>query len=118
MKRTARALVMETMARVTTYTAQQARALHGQPGVQLVDMGDVRELEREGVIPEAFHVPRGMLEFWADPQSPEPRPEVGDDTEYVLFGDSGWHSVHATQTLTDFGVAHGAGKGRRAPRSG
>lgn len=106
MKRTAKALVDETMARVTTYTAAQARELHGQPGVQFVDVRDVRELEREGVIPGAFHVPRGLLEFWADPQSPDHKPELGADKEYVLFCGSGWHSAQATQTLTEMGVAH------------
>lgn len=106
MKRTAKALVDETMARVTTYTPEQAREMHGQPGVQFVDVRDVRELEHEGVIPGAFHVPRGMLEFWADPQSPDRKPELDGAKEYVLFCASGWHSAQATQTLMDMGVAH------------
>lgn len=106
MKRTAKALVDETMARVTTCTAAQARELHGQPGVQFVDVRDVRELEREGVIPGAFHVPRGLLEFWADPQSPDHKPELGADKQYVLFCASGWHSAQATQTLMDLGLLH------------
>jgi rhodanese-related sulfurtransferase len=87
MKRTAKALVDDTMARVTTYTVEQAREMHGQPGVQVVDVQDVRELEREGVIPA---------------QVPEP----ATDTEFVLFGDSGWHSAQTTQVLTEAGVAH------------
>lgn len=87
MKRTARALVDETMARVTTYTAEQAREMHGQPGVQLVDVRDVLELEHEGV---KLGLP----------------PDPGTDTEFVLFGDSGWHSAQVTQVLTETGVAH------------
>ena len=67
MKKTAKNLVDEAMVQVTTYTVEQARALHGHPGVQFVDLRDVRELEREGVIPGAVHAPRGMLEFWVDP---------------------------------------------------
>jgi rhodanese-related sulfurtransferase len=105
MKRTAKALVDEAMARVTTYTVEQAREMHGQPGVQFVDVRDVRELEREGVIPGAFHVPRGMLEFWADPQSPYHKPELGNDKQYVLFCAAGWRSALATQTLMDMGMA-------------
>jgi rhodanese-related sulfurtransferase len=108
MKKTAKALVDEAMARVTTYTPEQARALHGQPGVQFVDLREVHELEHEGVIPGAFHVPRGMLEFWADPDSPYHVPELvlENDTQFVLFSDVGWRSALATQTLMDKGVAH------------
>lgn len=87
MKKTAKALVDETMARVTTYTPEQAREMHGQPGVQLVDVRGVLELEHEGVIP-------------AQP------PDLAADTEFVLFGDSGWHSAQTTQVLTETGVAH------------
>ena len=61
MKKTAKALVEEAMGRVTTYTAEQARELHGRPGVQFVYVRDVRELEQEGAIPGAFHAPRGLL---------------------------------------------------------
>lgn len=105
MKKTAAALVDEAMARVTTYTVEQARALHTQPGVQFVDVRDVRELEREGVIPGAFHVPRGMLEFWVDPESPYHKPELAQDKEYVLFCAAGWRSALATQTLMDMGLS-------------
>jgi rhodanese-related sulfurtransferase len=108
MKKTAKALVEETMARVTTYTAEQARALHGQPGVQFVDVRDVRELEREGAIPGAFHAPRGLVELWGDPESPShtPEPLRANDTQFILFCAAGWHSALATRTLMDKGVAH------------
>ena len=106
MKKTAKSLVDEAMVQVTTYTAEQARALHGHPGVQFVDVRDVRELEREGAIPGAFHAPRGMLEFWADPESPYHKPVFGEDKQYVLFCAAGWRSALATQTLMDMGMAH------------
>jgi rhodanese-related sulfurtransferase len=109
MKKTAKALVDEAMAQVTTYTVEQARALHGHPGVQFVDIRDVRELEREGVIPGALHAPRGMLEFWVDPESPYHRDAFAQDKEYVLFCAAGWRSALATKTLMDMGlerVAH------------
>ena len=106
MKKTAKALVEEAMGRVTTYTVEQARALHGQPGVPFVDVRDVRELEHEGAIPGAFHAPRGMLEFWADPESPYHKPVFGEDKQYVLFCAAGWRSALATQTLMDMGLAH------------
>ena len=105
MKKTAKALVDEAMLQVTTYTPEQARALHGQPGVQFVDVRDVRELEREGVIPGAVHAPRGMLEFWVDPESPYHRDVFAQEKEYVLFCALGWRSALATKTLMDMGLA-------------
>ena len=111
-KRTAKNLVDEAMVQVTTYTVEQARALHGHPGVQFVDVRDVRELEREGVIPGAIHAPRGMLEFWVDPESPYHRDVFAQDKEYVLFCAAGWRSALATKTLMDMGlerVAHVGG---------
>ncbi len=112
MKKTAAALVEEAMAQVTTYTVEQALALHGHPGVQFVDIRDVRELEHEGVIPGAMHAPRGMLEFWVDAESPYHRDAFAQDKEYVLFCAAGWRSALATKTLQDMGfdnVAHVGG---------
>ncbi len=112
MKKTAKSLVDEAMVQVTTYTAEQALALHGHPGVQFVDVRDVRELEHEGVIPGAIHAPRGMLEFWFDPASPYHRDSFAQDKEYVLFCAAGWRSALATKTLMDMGmerVAHVGG---------
>lgn len=109
MKKTAKQLVDEAMTEVTTYTIAQARALHAHPGVQFVDIRDVRELEHEGVIPGAVHAPRGMLEFWFDPESPYHRDVFAQDKEYVLFCAAGWRSALATKTLMDMGmerVAH------------
>ena len=105
MKKTAKAMVDEAMELVTTYTVEQARALHGDPGVQFVDVRDVRELEHTGVIPGAIHAPRGMLEFWVDPESPYHREEFAHDKEYVLFCAAGWRSALATRALMDMGMA-------------
>lgn len=109
MKKTAKAMVDEAMQSITTYTPEQAKALLGSPGVRFVDVRDVRELEREGVIPGAIHAPRGMLEFWVDPESPYHRKEFGEDKEFVLFCAAGWRSALATRTLMEMGlerVAH------------
>jgi len=105
MKKTSKALVEEAMELVTTYTVEQAKSLHGKPGVQFVDVRDVRELEREGAIPGAIHAPRGMLEFWVDPESPYHREDFAHDKEYVLFCAAGWRSALATRTLMDMGMA-------------
>ena len=112
MKRTAKSLVDEAMVQVTTYTPEQARALHGHPGVQFVDVRDIRELEREGVIPGAIHAPRGMLEFWVDPESPYYKEAFGTGQRFVLYCASAWRSALAADALQEMGfgpVAHLAG---------
>lgn len=103
-----RALVDEAMAQVTTYSVEQVRArLGADPRLQIVDIRDVRELEREGTVPGALHAPRGMLEFWVDPGSPYYKSAFGDEArEYVLFCGAGWRSALATKTLKDMGMAN------------
>lgn len=105
------ALVAEASAQITTYTVAQVRErLAGDARLQLVDIRDVRELEREGTAPGAVHAPRGMLEFWVDPASPYFKPVFGDESkEFVLFCGAGWRSALATKALQDMGmdnVAH------------
>ena len=70
-------LIADAMSKIETLDLEQAKALHSDPDTLFVDIRDVRELEREGMIPNAFHAPRGMLEFWVDPDSPYYKPELG-----------------------------------------
>jgi rhodanese-related sulfurtransferase len=102
--KTVQALVAEAMQIVTTHPVDAARALHGRDDVVLVDVRDVRELEREGVIPGAVHAPRGMLEFWFDPTSPYHREVFTQDKDFVLFCAAGWRSALAARTLMEMGV--------------
>ena len=109
MKKSVKSMVDDAMSVITTYSVEEAMELHGRDDVQFVDLRDVRELEREGVIPGAFHAPRGMLEFWVDPESPYHKPVFGQDKRFVLFCAAGWRSALATKTLQDMGldkVAH------------
>ena len=124
MKKTVQSMVDEALALITTHSVDEARALYGQPGVLFVDLRDPRELEREGVIPGAFHAPRGMLEFWVDPASPYHKPVFSKPgTRYVLFCAGGWRSALAARTMQEMGlseVAHvhggfGAWKAAGAP---
>ena len=94
-------LVQEASAKIKTLSLEEAKLLLGKPDVQFVDIRDVRELQQEGTIPGAFHAPRGMLEFWVDPDSPYFTP---------VFGAS--RSALASAALQDMGlknVAHIAG---------
>ena len=87
----------------------------------LVDLRDIRELDREGRLEGAIHVPRGMLEFWFDPASPYHKESLADSGKtYVLFCAAGWRSALSAKTLGDMGfdnVAHVDGRLRRAEGS-
>jgi rhodanese-related sulfurtransferase len=112
MRKTAHSMVEEAIAAITTYSVEEAMDLHGRDDVQFIDIRDVRELERDGVIPGAVHAPRGMLEFWACPESKYHRPVFAEGKHLVLFCAAGWRSALATKTLQDMGlpqVAHVGG---------
>ena len=106
MHKTVKSMVDEAMACITTFSVEEAQDLHGRDDVQFVDIRDVRELEREGVIPGAFHAPRGMLEFWVDPESPYFKPVFAPGKRFVLFCAAGWRSALATKTLQDMGLSN------------
>jgi len=105
-----RALVDEAMAQVKTYSVAEVRQRAGDRTLQLVDIRDVRELQAEGTLPGSYHAPRGMLEFWVDPESPYFKKVFADEgREFVLFCGAGWRSALATKALQDMGmrnVAH------------
>jgi rhodanese-related sulfurtransferase len=97
---------------IETLPAMEALALAGRDDVVFVDLRDIRELEREGRMPGAFHCPRGMLEFWIDPASPYHKPVFAEDKQFVFFCASGWRSALAAQTAARMGlkpVAHISG---------
>jgi rhodanese-related sulfurtransferase len=107
-----KALIAEAEAKVVTLSVEQAMALHGRDDVVFVDLRDPRELEREGRMPGAFHCPRGMLEFWIDPESPYAKPVFQQDKQFVFFCAGGMRSALAAQTAQEMGlepVAHLAG---------
>jgi rhodanese-related sulfurtransferase len=101
------ALVDEAMAQVITYSVDQVRGRLTDPKVQIVDIRDSRELEKEGTLPGALLAPRGMLEFWVDPASPYFKPVFADESkEFILFCGAGWRSALATKTLRDMGMTN------------
>ncbi len=105
MKHGYKALVDEANALITTYSVSEVLQKLSDPGVQLVDVRDGRELEREGTIPGAFHASRGVLEFWVDPESPYYKAIFGEPREFILFCAAGWRSALATKTLQEMGLA-------------
>ena len=104
-----KALLEEANGKIETIPAAEAIALQGREDTVLVDLRDPRELEREGRIPGAVHCPRGMLEFWVDPESPYHKPVFSEDKRFVFFCAAGWRSALAAATAADMGlkpVAH------------
>ncbi len=104
-----KALVAQAKSEITEYSASEALKLAQRPDVLLVDIRDPRELRREGAVPGAFHCPRGMLEFWIDPESPYYKPVFGEDKTFVFFCAGGMRSALATKVAQDMGlrpVAH------------
>ena len=109
MKRTYTDLIAAAEAEIETLDVEGMAAAVADPGTTVVDIRDVREVQRTGTIPGAIHAPRGMLEFWVDPTSPYHRPEFGEDKKFVFFCAGGWRSALATQAVQDMGlepVAH------------
>ena len=97
-------LIAQAMEQVETVPLSQAKAFLEDSNTVFVDIRDVRELEREGMIPNALHAPRGMLEFWVDPDSPYFKPIFGEGKRLVLYCASAWRSALATETLQRMGL--------------
>jgi rhodanese-related sulfurtransferase len=94
---------------IATLAIEQAVKLAGRDDTVLVDIRDIRELQRDGRVPGAFHCPRGLLEFWIDPQSPYHKPVFAQDKKFVFFCAGGLRSALAAQTAQRMGlkpVAH------------
>ena len=97
-------LMAEAEALVSHVSAADAMALAKRSDVIIVDIRDVREVQREGRIPGSFHAPRGMLEFWVDPASPYHKPVFAEDKTFVIHCASGWRSLLATEVLQRMGL--------------
>jgi rhodanese-related sulfurtransferase len=97
-------LLAEAAHKAPGISVQEAQKTLGDAGTVFVDIRDVRELEREGMIPGAFHAPRGMLEFWVDPESPYYKPVFTEDKTYILYCQSDWRGVLAAATLKEMGL--------------
>lgn len=96
-------MVAAARARIEEVETADAVALVGDPSVVFVDLRDPRERERSGFIPGSFHCPRGMLEFWVDPQSPYHKPIFAEDKRFIFHCASGWRSALSVATLSDMG---------------
>ena len=101
-----RQLVDEAEAEVETLSLEEARRVLADGTALIVDIRDVRELSREGKIPGAYHAPRGMLEFWVDPESPYHHAALSEADQLLLYCGSGWRSALAAKALQDMGMTN------------
>ena len=112
LKLTAADMVAAARARIAEVETAEAIALLNDPSILFVDLRDPRERERLGMIPGNFHCPRGMLEFWIDPESPYAKPIFQEDKKFIFHCAGGLRSALAAKTAQDMGlkpVAHMGG---------
>ena len=103
-------LVEEAQKNIETLKASEVKNLAEKKEITLIDVRDIRELWKEGTVESSKHIPRGMLEFWLDPESSYYKSnKIKDIKKMVLFCALGWRSALATKSLVDMGfknVAH------------
>jgi len=104
MRKGFRQMVDEAKSRVKAIGLDEAKARLGKSDVVFVDLRDVRELEREGQIPGAFHCPRGMLEFWIDPDSPYYKNVFAPGKQFVFYCNAAWRSALAADVAQQMGM--------------
>ena len=102
--KTSQTLVSEALTEIKTISPDDALELTKKSQCNLIDIRDIRELEKEGRIDSSFHIPRGMLEFWLDPNSSYYQEnKINDSKKMVFFCAMGFRSALATKALVDMG---------------
>ena len=102
--KSSKTLVTEALSEIKTISPDEALSMMNEDKCNLIDIRDIRELERDGRVENSNHIPRGMLEFWLDPDSPYFKDGKLDmDKEMVLFCAGGMSSALAAKTLKDMG---------------
>ena len=96
-------MVKAAKTNISEVTAKQALELYQDENIVVVDIRDIRERQKLGFIPGSYHAPRGMLEFWVDPQSPYFKEIFGQDKRFILHCASGWRSALSAATLNEMG---------------
>ena len=114
-------LVEEAEANIETMTVEEVIEARNDDNTILVDIRDIRELWRDGTIPNSMHAPRGMLEFWVDPNSPYYRAQFGSGKKFIFYCAGGLRSALAAYTVKKMGlepVAHMEGGYAKLVESG
>ena len=104
LKTSIKQMVEEAESSIKTVPVAEAISLLDSDDHVFVDLRDVRELDHEGMVPDAFHAPRGMIEFWVDPESPYHKDIFASGKTFVFYCRSGWRSALSTKTVQDMGL--------------
>ena len=96
-------LVAHAKSQIKELPSSEAIGLHNDDDVVIVDLRDIRERKRDGFIPNSVHAPRGMIEFWVDPDSPYFKEIFGQPRRFILHCASGWRSALTVATLQEMG---------------
>ena len=103
LKKTVKSMVAEAKSKINEIDAKEAIKLFEDENVIFIDIRDIRERQKLGFIPGSFHAPRGMLEFWIDPESPYFKDIFNTNKKYIFHCAAGWRSALAVSTLNDMG---------------
>ena len=103
LKKTVKNMVAEAKSKINEIDAKEAIKLFNNENVIFIDIRDIRERQKLGFIPGSFHAPRGMLEFWIDPESPYFKDIFNTNKKYIFHCAAGWRSALAVSTLKDMG---------------
>ena len=104
LKISAAEMVTQARAKIEEIETPDLITMMDDPNVIIVDIRDIRERQRNGYIPGSFHAPRGMIEFWIDPESPYHKDIFAQEgKKYVFHCASGWRSALTIATLQDMG---------------
>ena len=97
-------LVEEAKQKIKSINFKNAMKLHNEGETIFIDLREIRELEKNGKIKNAKHVPRGMLEFWIDPKSPYYRDYFSSKNKFIFYCASGWRSSLSSKTALEMGL--------------
>jgi len=103
LKKTVKNMVAEAKSKINEIDAKDAIKFFNDENVIFIDIRDIRERQKLGFIPGSFHAPRGMLEFWIDPESPYFKDIFSTNKKYIFHCAAGWRSALAVSTLNDMG---------------
>jgi len=103
LKKTVKNMVAEAKSKINEIDAKEAIKFFNDENVIFIDIRDIRERQKLGFIPGSFHAPRGMLEFWIDPESPYFKDIFNTNKKYIFHCAAGWRSALAVSTLKDMG---------------
>ena len=103
-KKTVKILLEEANSQIQTIPVEKAKGYLSEKDCIFIDLRDIRELKKTGKIPKSFSCPRGMLEFWIDPESPYHKEIFSQKKKFIFYCASGWRSALSTKTANEMGL--------------